>query len=105
MEDFAFWKPVFDEVSAYMHPENQCYLAAKERSNMGNGITAKQNWAKSEPSMSKPATVCQVFDNLLSDRFYSNLSIVLLRRACEEELKRDDVPAKAKKVLENARET
>ncbi len=105
LADFAFWKPVYDQVAGYMQPDNQCYLAAKERSGMGNNISAKQNWAKSEPSMSEPATVCQVFDNLLSDRFYSNLNIVLLRRACEEELKRDDLAEEAKKVLENARET
>ena len=59
-------------------------------------------WARSDPEMEKPATVCQEFDNLLTTRFYSNLSIVLLRRACQEELKKPDLAPEVRDQLEKA---
>lgn len=104
LKDYDFWKPIYDAICGYMQEDNQYYLAARERIGMRKSLVAKQNWAKTDPGMEERATVCQVFDNLLSGRFYSNFNMVLMRRACEEELARENVAPEAKQALEEARE-
>ena len=104
MKDFDFWKPIYDDIARYMHQDNQFFLASKERSGSGSDFVAKENWVKADTSMKEKATVCQVFDNLLSNRFYSNLGIVLLRRACDDELAREGICKETASILKEARE-
>lgn len=101
-EYFSVWKPVFDRLEKFFSADNQFYLAVRERVGMESHSAAKMEWARSDPEMEKPATVCQEFDNLLATRFYSNLSIVLLRRACQEELKKPDLAPDVRGQLEKA---
>ena len=101
-EYFSAWKPVFDRLEKFFSADNQFYLAVRERVGMESHSAAKMEWARSDPEMEKPATVCQEFDNLLTTRFYSNLSIVLLRRACQEELKKPDLAPEVRGQLEKA---
>ena len=100
--DIDFWKPIFDEAEPFLSADNQFYLAVRERIGMAEHTAAKIEWARTDPAMEKQATVCQVFDNLLSSRFYSNLSIVLLRRACGEEARSAQLSAQARETLEKA---
>ena len=103
LKDFRFWSPLFDRVASYMRPENQYYLAARERRSMENSLKAKQKLAQSLYQTER-ATVCQLFDNRYSTRFYANLNIVLVRRGCEEELARDDLSPEGRKILQEVRD-
>lgn len=103
LEDYHFWKPVYDRICRLMSMDNPFYLAAKERCGLDISLEAKKKWAMQEASMEETATVCQVFDNLLSSRFYSNLSIVLLRRACDFELENSVLEPAQIKILQDAR--
>ncbi|KHF39432.1 M14 family zinc carboxypeptidase [Halalkalibacter okhensis] len=50
--------------------------------------TAKKNWANSDPAFDQKAKVSNIFDNLLTAKFYNGLALGLTVRTIEYELER-----------------
>ncbi|RLE98518.1 MAG: peptidase M14, partial [Thermoprotei archaeon] len=52
-----------------------------------DSLRAKERWARTDPSLERPATVAEVFDNYQVSRFYRLLTLGLLYRMLKEEVR------------------
>ena len=86
LNDLNYIRPVYDKLKDTFSDSNQFYLAVKERLEMSESVQANLNQLNSSDAYDTFATNSQVFDGLNTMKFYSTLSLVLCRRACEEEL-------------------
>lgn len=75
-------KELCDKVRPCIKTWNPFFLSAEDRLANGTDLSANKEWARSNPEFQKPATVAQEFDNLYISRFYLNLNMAILRRAC-----------------------
>ncbi len=86
LNDIYYIKPIYQKINHLFSDSNQFYLAVKERIEMSESTQANLKQLKSNNQYNTFATKSQVFDSLHTLKFYSNLSVVLCRRACAEEL-------------------
>ena len=78
--------------------DNQFFMAAKERMEMSEAVRANLHAIENSDQYDVAATKSQLFDNVNTMKFYSNLSLVLFRRACEEELEQNLSREQADKI-------
>lgn len=100
-ELMVLMKRLSDKVRPYIKTWNPFFLSVEDR--LANGVdqSADKKWARSNPEFQKPATVAQEFDNLYISRFYLNLNMAVLRRACVYEREnRKDLDPQALQILE-----
>lgn len=86
LNNLNYIRPVYDKLKNIFSDSNQFYLAVKERLEMSKSVQANLNELNNSDVYDTFATNSQVFDGLNTMKFYSTLSLVLCRRACEEEL-------------------
>ena len=86
LNNLNYIRPVYDKLKNIFSDSNQFYLAVKERLEMSKSVQANLKELNNSDVYDTFATNSQVFDSLNTMKFYSTLSIVLCRRACEEEL-------------------
>lgn len=103
LEDYQFCNDLCRELQSYMKVENKFYYAAYEQSSVKNRVEAMRKHAIDTIDPLKKATVAQLFDLRCTNRFYSNLCIVLLRRACDYELNSNQNTKASINILTKAR--
>lgn len=86
LDDLKFAQSIYEQISNLFSIKNQFYLAVKEKLASIDSIEAGLKKLEMDTKDDPFATESQVFSSQQNMRFYSNLSLVLLRRACEEEL-------------------
>lgn len=89
LEDLKFVQSAYEQVKELFAAENQFHLAVKERLSSINSLEAGLQKLEADTKEDPFATESQVFSSGQNMKFYSNLSLVLFRRACEEELQRE----------------
>jgi hypothetical protein len=57
---------------------------------MPGQIEATENWIKTDETLKKPASVAEQFDNIYAKRFYESLSLGILKRLVDENLKHSE---------------
>lgn len=92
----------------YFSPDNHFMLAINSfNENAEENAVSVYAMMDADPSYDKPATVAEVFDNLLISKFYHSLSVGMLVRANESELQKMEKNAesdpKKKAALEAGR--
>lgn len=102
--DLRFVQSVYQKVESFFAPKNQFYLAVKEKMGMLGSLEAGLNKLDADTKENPFATESQAFSNHYNMKFYSNLSLVLLRRACEEELNKKEFFEEQKERLLEARD-
>lgn len=78
----ALMARLYEKAKPFVTTWNPFFLAAEDRVKNNVDLSANKEWARSNPEFQKPATVAQEFDNLYISRFYLNLNMAILRRAC-----------------------
>ncbi len=109
-ENSALLRTTLAVSQQYMDPENP-FMLAIQAFTRDSSDDATRKMIATDPAFAQPATVAQVFDNLLVTKFYKLLSFGMLVRANESELDAmeaagDDDPEKRaafEKALEAAR--
>ena len=104
LDDFKFCSCICKQMEGKMKTDNPFYLAAYEQCSIEDRFDAKCKQAVATINPATKATVSQLFDLHFSHRFYSNLCIVLMRRACEWELSNGEHSETEKKMVKDAKE-
>lgn len=81
----AIVRELFTRLRPLVETWNPYALAVEDRLRNESGTEAKRKWAM-QPEFDVPATVAQAFESLLVARFYRNLTLAQLYRACAFEL-------------------
>ena len=98
LEDLDVLKLIDKELGDLFSADNQFFMAAKERMEMSEAVRANLHAIENSDQYDVTATKSQLFDNVNTMKFYSNLSLVLFRRACEEELEQNLSREQADKI-------
>lgn len=98
LEDLDVLKLIDKELGDLFSADNQFFMAAKERMEMSEAVRANLHAIENSDQYDVAATKSQLFDNVNTMKFYSNLSLVLFRRACEEELEQNLSREQADKI-------
>lgn len=84
--DFAI--PRFEKITHILSPDNPFKITLDDFLFSGpRGLEAKRRWAQEDPRCAEKATVAEKFDNLQVSRFYGMLTLGLLMRAAEYQLR------------------
>lgn len=89
LDDQKFVLPIYEQVQQLFSRSNQFFLATEERMNSISEMEVRIANLKSQKKDESLATRSQVFDSIFCLKFYSNLTLSLFRRACEEEISRN----------------
>ena len=101
-ENAKRWCEIAEGLVGIMSETNPFYLAFKERLQWKTNNEAKREWALSNPEFENLATVSQVFDSLVSTKWYANLHACLAWRSCAYELSHN--PSLTKEEIETIQE-
>lgn len=106
LKDLNYIQTIYNEIEYMFSSDNQFYLAVKERIDMIKSIETNIQQLQNNDSYDTFATKSQVFDSMYTMKFYSNLSLVLCRRACEEEIAiNPSLSERQTEILKKARNT